>query len=81
MKRERVKAVPRVLTYSYTDTYNKQYSHDKKKNNTIKQLRKKYIFLKLDKDNGVMLMNNVHNHDAMMQLFSDKTKSLKMIQL
>ena len=54
--------------------YDKQYSHDKRKINIIKQLREKYLILKLDKGNGVMLMNKADYHDAMNQLFSEKTK-------
>ena len=32
------------------------------------------MILKVDNDNGVVLMNKVDYHDAMNQLFSDKTK-------
>ena len=74
MKRERVKTALRAFTYSYIDIYNKQYSHDKKKINIIKQLRDKYMILKLNKGNGVVLMNKADYHDAMNELFSDKTK-------
>ena len=44
-----------------------------------KQLCEKYMILKLDKGNGVVLMNKADYHDAMNQLFSDKTK-FKMIK-
>ena len=54
------------------DIYDKQYSHDKKKINVIKQLREKCMILKPDKGNGVMLINKVDYHDPMNQLFSDK---------
>ena len=74
MKRERVKTALRAFTYSYIDIYDKQYSHDKKKINIIKKLREKYMILKPDKGNGVVLMNKADYHDAMNQLFSDKTK-------
>ena len=74
MKRERVKTALRAFTYSYIDIYDKQYSHDKKKINIIKQLREKYMILKPDKGNGVVLLNKVHYQDAMNQLFSDKMK-------
>ena len=49
MKRERVKTALRTFTYSYIDINDKQYSHYKKKINAIKQLREKYMILKLDK--------------------------------
>ena len=81
MKQERAL---RAFTYSYIDIYDKQYSHDKKKINIIKQLRENYMILKLDKGSGVVLMNKADHHDAMNQSFSDKTKflkSLKTIQL
>ena len=74
VKRERVKTALRAFTYSYIDIYDKQYSHDKKKINITKQLRENYIILKPDKGNAVVLMNKVDYHDAMNQLFSDKTK-------
>ena len=74
MKRERVKTALRTFTYSYTDIYDKQYSHDKKKINIIKQLREKYMILNPDKGNRVVLINKVDYHDAVNQLFSDKTK-------
>ena len=74
MKRERVKTALRAFTYSYIDIYDKQYPHDKKKINIIKQLREKYMILKPDKGNGVVLMNKADYHDAMNQLFSDKKK-------
>ena len=74
MKRERVKSALRAFTYSYIDIYDKQHSHDKKKINIIKQLREKYMILKPDKGNGVVLMNKADYHDAMNRLFSDKTK-------
>ena len=51
MNRERVKTALRAFTYFYIDTYNKQYSHVKRKINTMKQLREKYMILKPDKDN------------------------------
>ena len=47
----------RAFTYFHIDIYDKQYYHDKKKMNIIKQLSEK-----------------VDYHDAMNQLFSDKTK-------
>ena len=51
MKRERVKTALRAFTYSYIDIYDKQYSHDKKKTNVVKQLREKYMILKPGKGN------------------------------
>ena len=72
MKRERVKTALRAFTYSYIDIYDKQYSHDKKKI-IVKQLREKYMILKQDKGNGVVLLNKVDCQDAMNQFFSDKT--------
>ena len=69
MKRERVKTALRTFTYSYIDINGKQYSHYKKKINAIKQLREKYMILKLDKGKWVVLMNKVDYHDAMNQLF------------
>ena len=74
MKQERVKAALIAFTYSYIDLCDKQYSHDKKKINIVKQLRKKYMILKLGKGNGVMLMNKVGYHDAVKQLFSNMVK-------
>ena len=80
MKRERVKTALRVFTYSYIDIYDKQYSHAKKKINIIKQLHEKYMILKPNKGNGVVLLNKVDYQDAINQLFSDKTK-LKIIKI
>ena len=40
----------------------------------MKQLREKYVILKPDKGNAVVLMNKVDYHNAMNQLFSDKSK-------
>ena len=74
MKRERVKTALGGFTYSYIDIYEKQYSHNKKKINIIKQLREKYMILKLDKGNGVVLMHKVDYHDTLNQMFSEKTK-------
>lgn len=65
MRRRRVKTALRAFTYVYIDIYDKQRSHDKNKNNTIKKVREKYMIWKLDKDNQVVLMNNVAFHDAM----------------
>ena len=74
LKRESVKTAPRAFTYSWIDIYDKQYSRDKKKNNVIKQHCEKYMILKPDTGNGVVLMNNIDYYDAMNQLFSDKMK-------
>ena len=75
MKRERVKTALRAFIYSYLGIYDKQYSHDKNKINIVKKkIREKHMILKVDNDNGVVLMNKVDYHDAMNQLFSDKTK-------
>ena len=63
MNRERVKTALRAFAYFYIDTYNKQHSHVKRKINTMKQLREKYMILKPDKDNWVMLMNKVDYHE------------------
>ena len=38
MKQERVKTALRAFIYCFVDIYDKQYSHDKKKINVIKQL-------------------------------------------
>ena len=57
MRWERVETALRAFTYFHIDIYDKQYYHDKKKMNIIKQLSEK-----------------VDYHDAMNQLFSDKTK-------
>ena len=65
MKRERVETALRTITYSYIDFYHKQYCHDKREINIIKQLRKKDMILVLDKSNGVLLMSKVDYHDAM----------------
>ena len=65
MKQERVKTVLRAFTYSYIGIYGKQYSHDKKKINIIKQFCEKYVILKPDKGNGVVLMNKLDYHNAM----------------
>lgn len=65
MRPRRVKTALRAFTYVYIDIYDKQRSHDKNKNNTIKKVREKYMIWKLDKDNRVVLMNNVAFHDAM----------------
>ena len=46
MKRKRLKTALSAFTYSYTYIYDKQYSHDEKKINIIKQLREKYMILK-----------------------------------
>ena len=64
----------RAFTYSWIDIYDKQYSHDKKKINVIKQHCEKCMILKPDTGNGVVLMNNIDYYDAMNQLFSDKMK-------
>ena len=45
-----------------------------KKINTTKQFREKYMILKPDKYNAVALMNKLDSHNAIKQLFSDKTK-------
>ena len=74
LKRESVKTALRGFTYSWIDIYDKQYSRDKKKNNVIKQHCEKYMILKPDTGNGVVLMNNINYYDAMNQLFSDKMK-------
>ena len=63
MKWEGVKTALGAFTYSYIDIFDEQYSHDKKIINVIKQLREKYMILKLDKGNGVVLMNKVDYHD------------------
>ena len=74
LKRESVKTALRAFTYSWIDIYDELYSHDKKKTNVIKQLCEKYMILKPDTGNGVVLMNNINYYDAMNQLFSDKMK-------
>ena len=48
-----------LLTYTYIDIYDKQNSHDKKKIDTIKQICEKDVFLKPDKDNKLVMKNNL----------------------
>ena len=74
MKQERVKTTLRIITYSYVDIYNKQYSHDKKKIIIIKQLHEKYKILKPYKNNGVVLLNKIGYQDEVNQLLADKSK-------
>lgn len=59
MKPERVKTARRAFTYAYIDIYDKQNSHDKKKIDTIKQICEKDVFLKPDKDNKLVMKNNL----------------------
>ena len=63
------------LLKPYIDIFDKQYSNDNKKINTVKELRGKYMILKSDKGNGIVLwISKVDYYNAMKQLFSDKTK-------
>ena len=59
MKPERVKTAHRAFTYTYIDIYDKQNPHDKKKIDTIKQICEKDVFLKPDKDNKLVMKNNL----------------------
>ena len=45
-----------------------------KKINTIKQLCEKYMILKLEKGNAVVLVNKIDYQNAIKQLFFDETK-------
>ena len=59
MKPERVKTARRAFTYTYIDIYDKQNPHDKNKIDTIKQICEKDVFLKPDKDNKLVMKNNL----------------------
>ena len=59
MKSERVKTARGAFTYTYIDIYDKLNSHDKKKIDTIKQICEKDVFLKPDKDNKLVMKNNL----------------------
>ena len=83
MRRRRVKTALRAFTYVYRDIYDKQRSHDKNKNNTIKKVREKYMIWKLDNNNGVVLMNKLLFTMQWSNCFLTKLnfKSFKTIQL
>ena len=83
MRRWKVKTALRAFTYVYIDIYDKQRSHDKNKNNTIKKVREKYMIWKLDNNNGVVLMNKLLFTMQWSNCFLTKLnlKSFKTIQL
>ena len=70
----RIKSALRSFTYNYLDIDDKRYGLDKKRITVIRRLKEKYVILKPDKGQGIVLMNIGDYKKSVENLFSDETK-------
>ena len=75
VKKERVKTALRAFTYSYVDSFDTQFFHDKIKMKVLeKQLWQDCVVLKPGKGNGIFLINKTDYNLAKKKLFCDRSK-------
>ena len=77
---ERAKNSLRAMTFSLIDLENKQVFKDKKKLDTIKNLRKELVILKPDKGSGIVLLNANDHYNGVEKLFQDKLKFKQILE-
>ena len=70
----RIKTALRSFTYNYLDIDDKRYGLDGKRTKLIRQLKEKFVILKPDKGQGVVLLNINDYKRSVNELFQDSSK-------
>ena len=78
MKQQRIKHSIRALACNFLDFDDKRLHDDHKRIKIIKELNGKYVIVKPDKSNGVVLLKKVDYISSMTELFADRTKFRKV---
>ena len=74
MSKQKVQIALRAFTYNYLDLESKDYHLDRKRMNITQNFREKVMILRLDKGQGIALVDKVDNIRNIECLFSDKTR-------
>ena len=63
--RHRAQTVLKACTYNYLDLDVKQLFNDKKKSKVLQNLRDRYMIIKLDKGQGIVLINKTDYYQSL----------------
>ena len=74
MATERIKYALRSFAYNLIEIDDKQFYLDSKRSKLMKDLRKRFVILKPDKGQGVVLLKKDTYVEALEKIFSDKRK-------
>ena len=72
--KHRAQTVLKAFTYNYLDVDNKQIKMDKKRIQLLKEMHEKFMILKPDKGQGVVLVTKDDYVNSIQHIFSDKRK-------
>ena len=76
---ERLKTALKGYTFNYLDVDDKRYIHDSKSLKVLRELREKFVILKPDKGQGIVLVNHGDYVNSVQRIFDDASK-LKNIE-
>ena len=79
ISQERLKTTLKAFTFNNLDIDDKRYIHDSKSLKVLRELREKFVILKPDKGQGIVLVNHGDYVNSVQRIFDDASK-LKNIE-
>ena len=75
---ERLKITLKAFTFNYLDINDKRYIHDSKSLKVLRELHEKFVILKPDKGQGLVLVNHGDYVSSMQRIFDNASKFKKI---
>ena len=77
---ERLKTTLKAFTFNYLDIDDKRYFHDSKLLSVLRKLREKFVILKPDKGQRIVLLRHEDYANSLQRIFDDPSKFKKIKQ-
>ena len=78
ISQERLKTTLKAFAFSYLGIDDERYIHDSKSLKVLRELREKFIILKPDKGQDIVLVNHGDYVNSMQRIFDDASKFKKI---
>ena len=78
ISQERLQTTLKAFTFNYLDIDDKRYIHDSKSLKVLRELREKFVILKPDKGQGIVLVNHGDYVNSVQRIFNDASKFKKI---
>ena len=78
LSQERLKTTLKAFTFNYLDIDERRYIHDSKSLKILRELREKFMILKPDKGQGIVLVNHEDYIKSLQRIFDDTSKFKKI---
>ena len=78
ISQERLQTTLKAFTFNYLDIDDKRYIHDSKSLKVLQELREKFVILKPDKGQGIVLVNHGDYVNSVQRIFNDASKFKKI---